>query len=187
MDPEENRRKRAKNYARRNDPREKVEKRSREELAKGAQRGVRPRMKRNLTPGSDVVEDVVLEWSTSEDMPSKRLGMEDTSSDSSGSEGISDEAHTLWQLCCVIKFREKRAHMCGAWAQICGVPIELEDEASHGYMLIRREVVMQYSEVSITRKFGTQCSGSTLNRREDGMWRSHVLSGKRNYAQGGSV
>jgi hypothetical protein len=37
--------------------REKVEKRSEEELSKGAKRGVRPRMERKLTPGSGVKEE----------------------------------------------------------------------------------------------------------------------------------
>jgi hypothetical protein len=55
-------------------------------------------MKRNLTPCSGVGEDVVPEWSPGKDKPVKRLGIEDTSSESSGSEGLGDEAHTLWLL-----------------------------------------------------------------------------------------
>jgi hypothetical protein len=101
-------------------------------------------MKRKLTPGSGVGEDVVPEWSTGEDMPAKRLGIEDTSSDSSGSEGLGDEAHTLWLLRYVTTLREKRVHMCGAWVKFVVHPIESEEEAPHGYMLTRREVVTQY-------------------------------------------
>jgi hypothetical protein len=94
--------------------RENVEKRIREELDKGAQVGVGPIMKRNLAPGSGVGEDDVLEWSTREDWPMKRLGVEDIGSGSSGMEGLGDEECALWWLWYVITLREKRAHMCGA-------------------------------------------------------------------------
>jgi hypothetical protein len=75
-----------------------------------------------------VGEDVVLEWSIGEDIPEKRLGVEDTSSESSSSEGLGDEAHTLWLLQSTTTLREKRVHMCGARAQIFGALIELEEK-----------------------------------------------------------
>jgi hypothetical protein len=49
-----------------------------------------------------------------EDRPAKRLGIEDTSSDSSGSEGLGDEYHTLWLLRYVTTLRESRAPRYGA-------------------------------------------------------------------------
>jgi hypothetical protein len=55
-------------------------------------------MKRKLTPGNGVGDDVVPEWSTGVDMPVKRLGIEETSSDNSGSKIIGDKARTLWLL-----------------------------------------------------------------------------------------
>jgi hypothetical protein len=72
-------------------------------------------MKRKLTLGSGVGEDVVLEWSIGKARPTKRLGMEDTSSDSSGSERLSDEACFLWLLQYVATLREKRVTcvVCG--------------------------------------------------------------------------
>jgi len=55
-------------------------------------------MKRKITLRNGVKEDVVPEWSIRDDKPAKMLGIEDTSSDSSGSEGLGDESHTLWLL-----------------------------------------------------------------------------------------
>jgi hypothetical protein len=112
-------------------------------------------MKRKLTPGSGVGEDVVPKWSTGEDRPAKRLGVEDTSSDSSGSEGLGDEEHTLWLLRYAATLRRGRVHMCGAQAQICGASVDSEEEASHGYALTRREVVVQYGGAPIRWDFGS--------------------------------
>jgi hypothetical protein len=124
-----------------------------------------PIMKRKLTLGSGVGEDVVLEWSIGENTRAKRLGVDDTSSESSGSEGLGDEAHTIWLLQYAATLREKTPHMCGAREQSFGAPIELEEEVSHGYALKRSEVVTQYNEVKIRREFDTQRSGSALSRR----------------------
>jgi hypothetical protein len=49
-----------------------------------------------------------LEWSTDEDRPTKRLGIEDTSSNNSDSEGLGDEAHTLWLLQYATTLKEKK-------------------------------------------------------------------------------
>jgi hypothetical protein len=58
--------------------------------------------RKGTTPGSSVEEYVVPEWSTDEDRPTKRHGIEDmvssrdTSSDTS--KGLGDEVHTPWLL-----------------------------------------------------------------------------------------
>jgi hypothetical protein len=72
-------------------------------------------MKRKLTPGSGVGEDVVPEWSTGEDRPVKRLGVEDTSSDSSGSEGLGDESSypLVVVVCCNLEKRKSAHVWCG--------------------------------------------------------------------------
>jgi hypothetical protein len=71
-------------------------------------------MKRKETAsGSGEGEDVVPKWSTYEDMPRKRLGVEDTSSINSDSEGLGDEVCTLCRLCYAATLKEDRAHNCG--------------------------------------------------------------------------
>jgi hypothetical protein len=141
MDPEEKMRKRVEIYARRVETREKFEWKSREELVEGEKQGVGSIMKRKLTPGHGVGEDVVPEWSTRGENIAKRLGVEDTNSDSSSSEGLGDESLTLWLLWYAKTLRRGRAHMCGAWVKIFGVPMDSKEKASHNYALIRREVV----------------------------------------------
>jgi hypothetical protein len=68
----------------------------------------------------------------------KRLGVEYTSSDSSGSEGLGDEAHTLWLLWCVTTLR-RSAHVWCVGINF-GASVESKEEASHSYMLTRRKV-----------------------------------------------
>jgi hypothetical protein len=73
--------------------------------------------------------------------------VEDTSSDSIGSEDLGDKSRTLWLLWYATKLREKISHMCGAWVQICGSPIGSEEEAPHGYALTKIQVVTYYHEL----------------------------------------
>jgi hypothetical protein len=61
--------------------------------------------------------------------------------------------------------------MCGVGTNLWCTHRLRGGSITHGYALTRREVVMQYHEAPIRREFGTQCSGSTLSRREDGMHR----------------
>jgi hypothetical protein len=77
-----------------------------------------------MTPCSGVGENVVQEWSTYEDKPMKRIGVEDTISDISGSEGLGDESRTLWFLGYVPTLRRVRVYMCGEWEKICGASVE---------------------------------------------------------------
>jgi hypothetical protein len=98
-------------------------------------------MKMKLTPGRGVGEDVVPKWSTSEDRLVNRLGVEDSSCDSSVSEVLGDTSHTLWLLRYASILIRGRAHMCGAWVKICGALVDSEEEASHGYAQKRREFV----------------------------------------------
>jgi hypothetical protein len=71
-------------------------------------------------------------------MPAKRLGMEYTSREISGSEGLGDESHTLWLLGYFSPLREKITHTFGAQEQIYGADISTEEEAPHNYVMIGR-------------------------------------------------
>jgi hypothetical protein len=70
-------------------------------------------MKRKTTIGSGVGEDVVPKCIIDEDRHAKRLGVEDTGSGNSDSEGLGDGARTLWLLHSSITLKEKRVHNCG--------------------------------------------------------------------------
>jgi len=88
-------------------------------------------------------------WSTGEDRPVKRLGIEDSSSDNSSIEILGDEAYTLWLFQYATTLRESRAPRYGVWAQICGAPREFEEETLHGYVLTKGEDVVQLHEAPI--------------------------------------
>jgi len=81
-------------------------------------------MKIKLTLASGVGEDDVSKWSMGEENPTKRLGVEDTNSDSSGSEGLGDKSCTLWLLWYDATLRGEMACMCGVQLQICGTLVD---------------------------------------------------------------